>query len=161
MADCRSRDCTFESQLHHITFVEIVHEIISMVIFVFPLIQEEQLSITRKNVHIILVIYQPLRGLGLPRKSMKLTSLTWSKQLWLNHTVPNQTQFLKVWMTTTCFISINALWIFVFVLLTKFIPSQLFATLTKFWVCWLWCQRVYYHNRKAFTCPYMKAWAVI
>ena len=37
----RSRDHKFESQLSHITFVEMAHKIISMVFLHFPLIQED------------------------------------------------------------------------------------------------------------------------
>ena len=45
-SDCRSRGRKFESQLGHITFVEIDHGIISMVILPILLIQEGHLSIS-------------------------------------------------------------------------------------------------------------------
>ena len=45
-SDCRSRNYEFESQLGHITFVEIDHEIIFVVILSLPLLQEGQLSVT-------------------------------------------------------------------------------------------------------------------
>ena len=47
--DCRSRDHKFESQLRHITFLEIDHEIISIVILPLPLIQEELLSVVSER----------------------------------------------------------------------------------------------------------------
>ena len=51
MPDCRSRGRKFKSQLGRKTFVEIDHEIFSVVILSLPLIQEIQLSITSKIVH--------------------------------------------------------------------------------------------------------------
>ena len=39
---CRPRDSKFESQLGHVAFIEINHEIISTVIIPLPLIQEGQ-----------------------------------------------------------------------------------------------------------------------
>ena len=44
-----SRGQKFESQLHHITFIEIDHEIIYAVILPLLLIQEGQLSVTGKS----------------------------------------------------------------------------------------------------------------
>ena len=44
--DCRSRGCEFH------TFLEIDHEIISMVIFLVPLIQEGLLSVTTAGLEI-------------------------------------------------------------------------------------------------------------
>ena len=46
VSDCRFRIYKFISQLGHITFVEIDHEIIPTVIFPRLLIQEWQLSVT-------------------------------------------------------------------------------------------------------------------
>ena len=48
-SDCKSRDREFESQFDYITFVEIDHEIISTAIFLLPLIQGEQLSVTSER----------------------------------------------------------------------------------------------------------------
>ena len=48
-SDCKSRDPRFEYLLSHITFMEIDHLIISMVILPLPLIQEGQLSVTSEN----------------------------------------------------------------------------------------------------------------
>ena len=48
-SDCRYRVHLFESQLSHITFMENDHEIISTVIPILLLIQEEQLSATMKE----------------------------------------------------------------------------------------------------------------
>ena len=45
---CRSRVCEFDPARSH-TFVEIDHEIISMVILLHPLIQEVSLSVTSKS----------------------------------------------------------------------------------------------------------------
>ena len=47
MSDCRSRVRKFESQLGHIIFVKIDHEIISTVILPLLLIQERQLLVNR------------------------------------------------------------------------------------------------------------------
>ena len=44
--DCGSTGSKFESQLGHITFAEIDHEIIFTVILLLPLILEERLSVT-------------------------------------------------------------------------------------------------------------------
>ena len=49
MYDCKSKCHKFESQLCNITFVTIDHEIISPVIFLLPLSQEGQLSVTDKS----------------------------------------------------------------------------------------------------------------
>ena len=49
ISDCRSRVGKSKSQLSHITFVEIVREIISVVSLCFLLIQEVQLSLTVKT----------------------------------------------------------------------------------------------------------------
>ena len=46
MSDCRARGHKFGSQPGHITFVEIDHKIISMVILPILLIQKGQLSVT-------------------------------------------------------------------------------------------------------------------
>ena len=54
-SDCRSRVCQFESQLSHITFVKIDHEIISTVILPLLLIQEGQLSVTGQSMCIVLM----------------------------------------------------------------------------------------------------------
>ena len=48
-SDCRSRDHKFESELGHITFLEIDHAIMPMVILPLWLIQEGQLSVTGKS----------------------------------------------------------------------------------------------------------------
>ena len=48
-SDCRCRDREFEPKLSHITFVEVDHEIISVVIIPLQLIQERQLSVNDKN----------------------------------------------------------------------------------------------------------------
>ena len=45
MSDCRSSSGKYESQLGHITFVEIDHEIIGTVILLLLMIQEWQLSV--------------------------------------------------------------------------------------------------------------------
>ena len=45
-SDCRSRGCKFDSQLSHIAFEEIDHEIISVVILPLLLIQEGQLLVS-------------------------------------------------------------------------------------------------------------------
>ena len=50
MSDGTSRDQVFQSQLDHITFVDIDCEIIYAVILHLPLIQEGQLSVTDKNI---------------------------------------------------------------------------------------------------------------
>ena len=49
MFDCRSRGGKLESQLGQMTFMEIHHEIISMVILPILLIQEGQLSVTGES----------------------------------------------------------------------------------------------------------------
>ena len=49
MSDCRSKGCKLESQLDHILFVEIDHEIICMVSLPLLLIQEGQLPVTVVN----------------------------------------------------------------------------------------------------------------
>ena len=49
-SECRSRDCEFEPQLSHITFVEIVHEIISTSVLPLPLIKEGQLTFTEESI---------------------------------------------------------------------------------------------------------------
>ena len=50
-SDCRSRDCKFEYQLGHITYIRIDHEIISMVILPLNLIEEGQLAVTGKSMY--------------------------------------------------------------------------------------------------------------
>ena len=65
-SNCRSRGHRFESQLGHIIFVEICHEIISTVILSLPLIQEGQLSVSGERMCTSTGL--PLRGLSLPRK---------------------------------------------------------------------------------------------
>ena len=50
-SDCRSRGHNCESLLDHISFMEIDHEIISMVILPLPLIQEGQLSVTGRSMY--------------------------------------------------------------------------------------------------------------
>ena len=50
--DCRSRDHKFESQLRHITVMEIDCEIVIMVILSLRLIQEGQLSVTTKSIRL-------------------------------------------------------------------------------------------------------------
>ena len=49
VSDYRSRSRKFESQLDHINFVGVDHDIISVVILPFLLIQEGQLSVTGKK----------------------------------------------------------------------------------------------------------------
>ena len=47
----KSRGCKFESQLSHITFVQIDHKGISVVILPVVLIQEGQLSVSGESVY--------------------------------------------------------------------------------------------------------------
>ena len=47
-SNCRSKGCEFPPSLSH-TFVDIDHEIISMVILLLPLIQEGLLSVTHES----------------------------------------------------------------------------------------------------------------
>ena len=49
-SNCRSKGCEFYPSPVPFTFVEIDHEIISMVIFL-PLIQEEMMSVTSESKH--------------------------------------------------------------------------------------------------------------
>ena len=51
MSHCISRGCKFESQLGHITFVEIDHVLISVVILPLPLILEWHLSVTGESMY--------------------------------------------------------------------------------------------------------------
>ena len=51
MSDCRSRCCKLKSQLSHITFMKIDHEIMSTAIISLLLIQEGYLSVTQLDVY--------------------------------------------------------------------------------------------------------------
>ena len=79
MSDCRSRGHKFESQLGHITFMAIDHEIISVVILHLQLIQKGQLSVTgEKCVH----KYWLTRGIWFQEKK-----------------VVRNSEYLKIWFS--------------------------------------------------------------
>ena len=91
VSDNKSRGHKFESQLSHILFLEIDHEIISTVILLLPLIQEEQESVTGKS--ICTSTGQRLRRLSLPLKSVSrltdqpdLNSVDWAVKIQLKQT---------------------------------------------------------------------------
>ena len=73
-SDCKSRSHKFESQVNHITIMEIGNEVISKIILPLQLIQERQLSVTGRSM--CLSTGQPLRGLSLPsRRVSRLNDL--------------------------------------------------------------------------------------